>query len=146
MNWCRLFVFGRRHGVVPVSCAARCPYALRGLLFCAGCGRRMQGGGARVGKRTTRIPYRCELGESRSVPVDVRDHPRTVHLREDEVTARLDEWIATLADPEDLARGQDVDPAAGTGYAALQRQLREANGPRLLLWLPPWTLAWPWRT
>ncbi|MCA2286215.1 serine recombinase, partial [Mycobacterium avium] len=44
-----------------------------------------------------------------------------------EVTARLDEWIATLADPEDLARGQDVDPAGGTGYAALQRQLREAN-------------------
>ena len=44
------------------------------------------------------------------------------------MTARLDEWIATLADPEDLARGQDADPAAGTGYAALQRQLSEANG------------------
>ena len=44
------------------------------------------------------------------------------------MTARLDEWIATLADPEDLARGQEVDPAAGTGYAALQRQLSEANG------------------
>ncbi|WP_235065748.1 MULTISPECIES: hypothetical protein [Mycobacterium] len=24
-------------------------------------------------------------------------------------------------------RGQDVDPAAGTGYAGMQRQLREAN-------------------
>lgn len=102
------------------------PYALRGLLFCAACGRRMQGA-ARVGKRTTRILYRCELGKLRSVPVDLSDHPRTVYLREDEVTARLDEWIATLADPEDLARGQDVDPAAGAGYAALQRQLREAN-------------------
>jgi site-specific DNA recombinase len=44
------------------------------------------------------------------------------------VTARLDEWIATLADPDDLARGQDADPAAGAGYAALQRQLSEANG------------------
>ncbi|UGT79953.1 recombinase family protein [Mycobacterium kansasii] len=102
------------------------PYALRGLLFCAACGRRMQGA-ARVGKRTTRILYRCELGKSRSIPVDLSDHPRTVYLREDEVTARLDEWIATLADPEDLARGQDVDPVAGTGYAALQRQLREVN-------------------
>ncbi|OOK72006.1 integrase domain protein [Mycobacterium kansasii] len=59
--------------------------------------------------------------------MDLSDHPRTVYLREDEVTARLDEWIATLADPEDLARGQDVDPVAGTGYAALQRQLREVN-------------------
>ncbi len=43
------------------------------------------------------------------------------------VTPRLDEWITTLADPEDLARGQDVDPVAGAGYAALQRQLTEAN-------------------
>jgi site-specific DNA recombinase len=85
-------------------------------------------GAARVGKRTTRILYRCELGKSRSVPADQSDHPRTVYLREDEVTARLDEWIATLADPDDLARGQYVDPAAGTGYAALQRQLSEANG------------------
>jgi site-specific DNA recombinase len=102
------------------------PYALRGLLFCAACGRRMQGA-ARVGKRSTRILYRCELGKSRSVPADLSDHPRTVYLREDDVTARLDEWIATLADPEDLARGQDVGPAAGTGYAALQRQLSEAN-------------------
>ena len=57
---------------------------------------------------------------------DLSDHPRAVYLREDEVTARLDEWIATLADPDDLARGQDADPAAG--YAALQRQLSEANG------------------
>jgi site-specific DNA recombinase len=44
------------------------------------------------------------------------------------VTPRLDEWIAALADPEDLARGQEVDPVAGAGYAALQRQLSEANG------------------
>ena len=43
------------------------------------------------------------------------------------MTPRLDEWIATLADPEDLARGQEVDPVAGAGYAALQRQLSEAN-------------------
>lgn len=39
----------------------------------------------------------------------------------------LDEWIATLADPDDLARGQEADPAAGSRYAALQRQLGEAN-------------------
>jgi site-specific DNA recombinase len=95
-------------------------YALRGLPFCAACGRRMQGA-ARVGKRTTRILYRSEVGKSRSVPADLSDHPRTVYLREDEVPARLDEWIADLADPDDLAGGQDVDTAAGPGYAALQR-------------------------
>lgn len=102
------------------------PYALRGLLYCAACGRRMQGA-ARPGKQTTRILYRCEFGKSRSVPVDLSDHPRTVYLREDAVTSRLDEWIASLADPEDLARGQEVDPVAGAGYAALQRQLSDAN-------------------
>ena len=48
-------------------------------------------------------------------------------VREDELTPRLDEWITTLADPEDLAHGQESDPAAGTAYAALQRQLNQAN-------------------
>lgn len=100
------------------------PYALRGILFCAVCGRRMQGA-ARCGKQATRILYRCELGKSRSVPVDLTDHPRTVYLREDAVTPRLDEWIASLADPEDLARGQEVAPEAGN--VALLRQLSEAN-------------------
>jgi site-specific DNA recombinase len=103
------------------------PYALRGILYCAACGRRMQGA-ARVGKQTRRILYRCELGKARSVPMDLIDHPRTVYLREDALTPRLDEWIASLADPEDLARGQEVDPVAGAGYVALQRQLSEANG------------------
>ncbi len=55
------------------------------------------------------------------------DHPRTVYLREDEVTHRLDEWIATLADPEELARGQEVDAAGRAGYATLRRQLSESN-------------------
>jgi len=123
----RLRTQARRRPDLACSRESTVPYALRGILFCAACGRRMQGA-ARVGKRTTRVLYRCELGKARSVPADLSDHPRTVYLREDEVTARLDEWIATLADPEDLARGQEVDPAAGAGYAALQRQLSEANG------------------
>jgi site-specific DNA recombinase len=122
----RLRTLARRGPGVVCSRESTVPYALRGLLFCAACGRRMQGA-ARVRKQTTRILYRCELGKSRSVPADLSDHPRTVYLREDGVTVQLDEWIATLADPDDLARGQDADPAAGTGYSALQRQLSEAN-------------------
>ena len=122
----RVRTLARRGSGLACSRESTVPYALRGLLFCAACGRRMQGA-ARVGKRTTRILYRCELGKSRSVPADLSDHPRTVYLREDEVTVRLDEWIATLADPDDLACGQDADLAARTGYAALQRQLSEAN-------------------
>lgn len=66
-------------------------------------------------------------------------------VREDEVTARLDEWIAILANPEDLAAGRTstrqpvlATPACNASFA---RRM-----PRLLLWLPPWSLAWPWRT
>jgi site-specific DNA recombinase len=102
------------------------PYALRGMLYCGACGRRMQGA-ACVGKRATRILYRCELGKSRSVPAELADHPPTVYLREDAVTPRLDEWIASLANPEDLAREQDSDLAATARHAALLRQLNDAN-------------------
>ena len=101
------------------------PYALRGLLFCAACGRRM-GRRSWPGKQTTRILYRCELGKSRSVPMDLTDHPRTVYLREDAVTPRLDEWIASLADPEDLARDRKWTRRA-PGNAALLRQLGEGE-------------------
>ncbi len=110
----RLRIQARRGPGLVCSRESTVPYALRGLLFRGACGRRMQGA-ARVGKRTTRILYRCELGKSRSVPIDLSDHPRTAYLREDTVTSRLDEWIASLADPEDLARGQEVDPVAGAG-------------------------------
>lgn len=120
----RLRIRARRGPGLVCSRESTVPYALRGILFCAVCGRRMQGA-ARGGKQATRILYRCELGKSRSVPVDLTDHPRTVYLREDAVTPRLDEWIASLADPEDLARGQEVD--RGAGNAALLRQLSEAN-------------------
>jgi recombinase len=73
------------------------------------------------------VRYRCELGKSRSVPAELADHPPTVYLREDAVTPRLDEWIASLANPEDLAREQDSDLAATARHATLQRQLNDAN-------------------
>jgi site-specific DNA recombinase len=73
---------------VPVSSAAE---NRRCRMRCVGCCSAPHvDGGCRappVGKRTTRILYRCELGRSRSVPTDLSDHPRTVYLREDEVTA-----------------------------------------------------------
>jgi site-specific DNA recombinase len=122
----RLRMQARRGPDLICSRESSTPYALRGMLYCAACGRRMQGA-ARVGKRAIRILYRCELGKSRSVPAELAGHPPTVYLREDAVTPRLDEWIASLADPEDLAREQDSDLAATARHAALQRQLSDAN-------------------
>jgi hypothetical protein len=102
-------------------------------------------GAARVGKRATRVLYRCELGKSRSVPAELADHPPTVYLREDAVTPRLDEWIASLADPEDLAREQDSDLAA-----TLDTPLCNASSATPTARSPPssrqWSLAWPSRT
>lgn len=73
----RLLTQTRRGPGLVCSRESTVPYALRGMLYCAVCGRRMQGA-VRGGKRTTRFLYRCELGKSRSVPVDLTDHPRTV--------------------------------------------------------------------
>ena len=116
----RLRMQARRGPDLVCSRGSSTPYALRGMLYCGACGRWMQGA-ARVGKRATRILNRCEVGKSRSVPAELADHPPTVYLREDAVTPRLDEWIASLADPEDLPREQDSDLAA-TARPALQRQ------------------------
>jgi site-specific DNA recombinase len=122
----RLRMQARRGPDLICSRESSTPYALRGMLYCGACGRRMQGAG-RVEKRATRILYRCELGKSRSVPAELADHPPTVYLREDAVTPRLDEWIASLANPEDLAREQDSDLAATARHAALRRRLNDAN-------------------
>jgi site-specific DNA recombinase len=80
----------------------------------------------RDGRQTWRRPT-CDSWDRPSVPAELADHPPTVYLREDAVTPRLDEWIAGLADPEDLAREQDSDLAATARHAALQRQLSDAN-------------------
>jgi hypothetical protein len=69
----------RRGPDLVCSRESRTPYALRGMLYCGVCVRLMQGA-ARVGKRTTRILYRCELGKSRSVPAELADHPSTVYV------------------------------------------------------------------
>jgi hypothetical protein len=75
--------------------------------------------------------HRDPRGWSHSAIRAILDNPTYLGVRiwgrEDEVTVRLDGWIATLADPEDLARDHEVRPAAGAGYAALQRHFSEAN-------------------
>jgi site-specific DNA recombinase len=84
------------------------PYALRGLLFCGICQRRMQGSW-----NNQAIYYRCmflaEYAASRKI-----SHPRAVYLREEKLTVRLDEWLAGLfradhlpATIETLARARD---------------------------------------
>jgi site-specific DNA recombinase len=102
---------------------------LRGLLVCDICGRRMQGAyrQARSGGSGGRILYRCELGKSRSVPIDLTDHPTTVYVREDQILPALDRWIEEITDPEALLSLQEADPASTARTAALQAQVSDLN-------------------
>jgi site-specific DNA recombinase len=72
------------------------PYALRSLIFCGICKRRMQGtwnGG--------RAHYRCAVSGDYA-KVTRPDHPKTVYVREDQILDPLDRWLAQIFDPEHL--------------------------------------------
>jgi site-specific DNA recombinase len=64
------------------------PYALRGLLFCGLCHRRMQGSW-----NNNMIYYRC-LGRAAEAGIDQSAHPRGVFLQERTVTPKLNAWLA----------------------------------------------------
>jgi hypothetical protein len=85
------------------------PYALRGILFCGACGRRMQGNW-----NHGKAHYRCRFA---SEYAGLRDdaHQATIYVREDEIVPRLDDWLAQLFDPD------RVDETV--------EQLLEAGGP-----------------
>jgi hypothetical protein len=63
------------------------PYALRGILFCGACGRRMQG------SWNNDAPYyRCRFLSQYAAKNKV-DHPRAVYLREDQLVPAVDRWL-----------------------------------------------------
>ena len=104
------------------------PYLLRGVLYCGICGRRMQGSArrARSGHGHTRVLYRCELGKTRSIPVDM-DHPPTVHAREDAIVPRLDAWLAEIVTPEALAAAQAPTPGDTAQDAAIRAKVADCD-------------------
>lgn len=74
------------------------PYMLRGLLFCGHpeCGKRMEGTW-----NHGRAHYRCKVGREYAAATG-STHPATVYVREDQLAAALDAWIATLFDPQNV--------------------------------------------
>jgi site-specific DNA recombinase len=76
-------------------------YALRGLVLCGLCGRKMQAHWTND-KAHYRCRYPAEYAKSRAL-----DHPSNVYLREDLLLPKLDAWLATLFDPE--RRQQTID-------------------------------------
>lgn len=107
-------------------------YALRGLLYCGFCGRRMQG------SWNNEAPYyRCVFLAQYAVKNRV-DHPRAVYLREDRLLPSLDRWLALKSDAhalpqtlQELAEAQDagsdgaIAAEAGREMAACDAKLRQ---------------------
>jgi site-specific DNA recombinase len=68
-------------------------YALRGLLVCAECGRKMQGN--IIGRKVSpRVGYRCVYRDE--YPAD-NGHPRSIFVAESRIIPVLDEWLAELS-------------------------------------------------
>ncbi len=94
----------------------RRPYALRGVLFCGYCNRRMQGNW-----NNDQAYYRCRYPAEYALANDV-DHPKVVYLREAEVVDHVDAWLARLFEPPWRERtvralaeqGQDTDDGPAT--------------------------------
>ena len=87
-----LFVARGRQPVERKIRPASRDYALRGLLLCGLCGRKMQAHWTND-KAHYRCRYPAEYAKSRAL-----DHPTNVYLREELLLPRLDAWLASLFD------------------------------------------------
>ena len=65
-------------------------YALRGVLHCGLCGRRMS---AQI--NNDQVYYRCRFPAEYALANRV-DHPKTVYVKEADVLGHVDDWLAEL--------------------------------------------------
>ncbi|MGI5165678.1 zinc ribbon domain-containing protein [Spirillospora sp. CA-253888] len=72
------------------------PYALRRMMRCGLCNRKMQ-----ANRRDGTTYYRCKYAEEYALANHVQ-HPRNVYVREDEVVRGLDRWISRQLAPHRL--------------------------------------------
>lgn len=95
-------------------------YALRGLIRCAVCDRKMEGA-----KRDSGIYYRCvsrDLG-----PAAADDHPTTVYLLERPVLTGIHRWLNDLFKPARLERTIDTLHTAQRSQDAHQVKVKHAH-------------------
>jgi hypothetical protein len=77
-----------RHGHTRMIKPTKYPYVFKSLLYCAMCGRRMQGLYAH-----DTIYYRCKYPAEYALANRV-DHPKNVIMREDALVGPIDSWLA----------------------------------------------------
>jgi site-specific DNA recombinase len=87
---------GRAHSATRRDKPTPRPYVLRGLVRCGLCGRKMQGTW-----NNGRPHYRCQFAAEYAAVKEI-DHPKTVYLREDVITSKLDGWINKVFDPDNI--------------------------------------------
>lgn len=94
------------------------PYALKSLIHCGICTRRMEGTW-----NHDRAHYRCRFPNEYALANRI-DHPRNVYLREDAVLPPLDGWLASLFAPANATSTIDAlteaakgEPSPGHGAA-----------------------------
>jgi len=75
------------------------PYALRGLIVCGRCGKRMQGHTVKRRSGVKRVGYQCVY---RSEYPGDDSHPKTLFLAEDRILPAVDQWLADLTSPDRL--------------------------------------------
>lgn len=87
----------RQTGGTKARGRTRKPYALRGVMYCGLCSRKMQ---AHTYKDY--VYYRCRYAEEYALANKV-EHPRNVFVREKHVTALVDPWLAKILAPHRIA-------------------------------------------
>ncbi|MFI5735413.1 zinc ribbon domain-containing protein [Kribbella sp. NPDC051587] len=69
-------------------------YALRGLVRCGLCGRKMEG----AARRQDVLYYRCNARTLVPGSASALSHPRQIYLREDTVMPAVNRWVGSLFD------------------------------------------------
>lgn len=114
-------------------------YPLRGLLFCAACGLRMQGTAFAGKGGKERVQYRCEVRRRRALPDDC-PHPNTVAVSAPKVEAALDaflsekladlSWVGAAQEPEEVPAGLlEARGSCGISRAAWRRSWPRSRPP-----------------
>ncbi len=103
-------------------------YALRGLMYCGVCERRMQGSW-----NNDKPHYRCVFPEQYALANKI-PHPRSVYVREELIVPALDGWLATAFSPSRLRstvraleRAQDADDPQLAAVESARRTVAECD-------------------
>src|SRR6202034_3572388 len=105
------------------------PYALRGLVTCGLCGRRMQS------HTVNGAPYyRCRFPAEYALANHVQ-HPRNVNLREDAIIGHVDAWVAREFVPHRLtetirdlaAASEQADTSRANDDEEIARKIAECH-------------------